>query len=207
MSWAHTEKMIAAEWSPPRVEKLVQLWTAGLSASQCAIALGEGVTRNAVIGKIHRLKLPKRRPVSTGWSPAARERSRQRSEARKVRTRVKAPRQRKAMPKPPKPPVFELDLAALSLPAWEALEGTTPIRLMDATDETCRWPIGDPLLAGFGFCGCPTVSGSSYCAHHKARGTHKPVKQSKDIHRVIPAFHTTHRFHLKSVSPEEIEAL
>jgi len=207
MSWAHTQKMIAAEWTEARVGKLVDLWTAGLSASQCASALGDGVTRNAVIGKIHRLKLPKRKPVSISWSPAAREQSRQRSEARKARPRVKAARQRVSLPKPPKMPAFELDMAALSLPAWEALEGTTPISLVNATDETCRWPIGDPIAAGFGFCGCQTVTGSPYCAHHKARGTHKPVKQKKDIHRVIPAFHTTHSFGLKSAIREEIRAL
>jgi len=208
MSWGHTNKMIAAAWSRERTDRLIDLWKAGLSASQCGAALG--VTRNAVIGKVHRLKLQKRmkrvhQPRSNVWSVEAKERSKRRTEARRNR---KANRPKPiTTPKAAPMPEFELDVAALALPAWEALEGTMPISVLSATDSTCRWPIGDPLKTGFGYCGCPTVSGSSYCAHHKARSTQKPSGRSKDIHRVIPAFNTTHRFHLKSASPEEIEAL
>uniref|UniRef100_UPI002FC7877B GcrA family cell cycle regulator n=1 Tax=Devosia sp. TaxID=1871048 RepID=UPI002FC7877B len=56
-------------------------------------------------------------------------------------------------------------------PAWEALPGTTPISLLMATDETCRWPIGDPLEPDFGYCGCAASEGSVYCAAHRVRGT------------------------------------
>ena len=65
---AGTDKM---PWTDERVELLKKLWTDGLSASQIAARLGMGVTRNAVIGKVHRLNLSGRQPVQRSAAPRA----------------------------------------------------------------------------------------------------------------------------------------
>lgn len=57
-----------------------------------------------------------------------------------------------------------------SLPiGGEGVDVTSLLGIMDLRDDTCRWPHGDPLLAGFGFCGKPVKEGSSWCPDHHAR--------------------------------------
>jgi GcrA cell cycle regulator len=138
----------SAAWSDDRVTTLTLLWLDGLSASQIARQLG-GVTRNAVIGKVHRLRLggrgapskPTRAPRVTAPRPA---RPRARS--------VPAPR-----PVPLAPP-----------PA-AAVEGPGLVdNLIHLAVHACKWPIGDPKAADFTFCGRRTDG--RYCAAHEAVG-------------------------------------
>lgn len=138
-------------WTEERVSTLKNLWAEGLSASQIAKQLG-GVTRNAVIGKVHRLGLagrvtqsrPVKRPVRT-----ARPRS------------VASPQARPRLPQ------------AQPMPAMPQLE---PLRredggfttVLNLTDRTCKWPIGDPAEPNFAFCGRAPCNGGPYCEHHSA---------------------------------------
>ena len=140
-------------WNNARVDLLKQAWADGLSASEIADLLGE-TTRNAVIGKVHRLGL-------TGDATAS----------RKPRPRRTAPRRNRAghvsMHKPA--------LGSRACPTTPDRLPPAPAALMlsvaGLTDATCHWPIGDPRLPGFGFCGAKTASGRQpYCAHHQDRG-------------------------------------
>lgn len=144
-------------WTDEMVNTLKQLWRQGKSASEIAAVLPGDVSRNAVVGKVHRLKLDKRakspgKPHSNKGQPKANA-----IVAKKVRLQSQ--------------PVFE----TAPLPEEDlGNDVTNLIGLMALTDETCRWPIGDPLLPGFGFCGAQTQADSPYCPFHTKRGTHKP---------------------------------
>ena len=124
-----------------RVERLKELWADGRSASEIAALLGD-VTRNSVIGKVHRLGLAGRK--TTSRQPRLRTRRLRQAPARFVRP---------ASPLPPAPPPPE---AALML------------SLRQIRADQCHWPIGDPKEDGFGFCGCRKAPGVPYCGHHAA---------------------------------------
>ena len=140
--------MNAMNWSDDRVEQLKSLWTEGLSASQIARALG-GVTRNAVIGKVHRLGLAGRA------SPSRAERPR-------VSMSPKVPSLRSHTPPAP---VVEEDPLTLA-------DGNFAT-VLTISDRMCRWPIGDPSASEFHFCGHSPKSGSPYCEAH-ARKAYQP---------------------------------
>lgn len=124
-------------WTPERVEILKKLWAEHLSASQIARTMGD-VSRNAVIGKVHRLGLS---------------------------ARASRPRRPITLPKPePKPVVTEEQAPA---PAAEAtLSNGEYITVMTLNGVMCRWPIGDPGATDFHFCGNQTESGDPYCTAH-----------------------------------------
>ena len=144
-------------WSDDRVEQLKTLWTEGLSASQIARALG-GVTRNAVIGKVHRLGLAGRA-----------------SPSRAERPRVSLPNSPSMRAHVPAIPVVEEDPLTL--------EDGSHATVLTISDRMCRWPIGDPAAQEFHFCGRSPKSGSPYCEAH-ARKAYQPQQQRKDKGRM-----------------------
>lgn len=151
-------------WTDERVELLKKLWSEGLSASQIAGELG-GVTRNAVIGKVHRLALSGRAAKPQGGSPRVR--------------RAKAPR----APRPQRPvTVGNTALKVASHPAprriavpVEDVVVPIPLRatILTLSDRTCKWPIGDPAEENFCFCGHEPRQSSPYCEYH-ARIAYQP---------------------------------
>ncbi len=149
--------MSEAGWSEARVTTLSTLWLGGLSASQIAKQLG-GVTRNAVIGKVHRLGLSGR---STAAAPGRSPQSRA--------PRPPRPR-RAAMPKPvPRIGPVRAPAQAPGRNLVAAPEGpglVADMALLGA--HACKWPIGDPKAAGFSFCG--RHSEGRYCVTHEQAG-------------------------------------
>ncbi|MEM1410099.1 MAG: GcrA family cell cycle regulator [Pseudomonadota bacterium] len=139
-------------WTDERVEELKKLWAEGHSASQIAARMG-GVTRNAVIGKVHRLGLSGRAAPAKPKSVVT---------ERKAHQEVPQPSDRvPSEPASPKP----LRSMLRDLPP------ITDIGLGKATVSTigagqCKWPIGDPASDDFHFCGQPTTGGKPYCASH-----------------------------------------
>ncbi len=138
----------AGGWTEERVALLKQMWGDNKSAQQCADALGLGATRNVVIGKVHRLHLPKRlidyRQPRGPRGPRPKPKP-----GHRVST---MPRLRVFKERPPQP-IGD---------AWLALDGTTPVALEDLAQGQCKWPIGDhPFL----FCAAPAVG--PYCEHHR----------------------------------------
>jgi GcrA cell cycle regulator len=141
---------VPSSWTDDRVQTLARLWRDGASASQIARSLG-GVTRNAVIGKIHRLGLSGR---ATPSAPGAR-RAKPKAERRARIT--KSPPIRRPAPAAPRalaPPIIEVPTTGLAT-------------ILSARRGQCRWPIGDPLSDGFCLCGRPVGRGA-YCGPHGA---------------------------------------
>lgn len=135
-------------WSDEMTDKVVKLWRGGMSAQTIADRLGDGHTRNGVIGRLSRIgELENVRPGATVDSNALK----QRIEARARREG----RQRPFVPQPTK-----------SLPDPETPVTGPVIPLMALQSHSCRWPIGDPSRETFGFCGVRKDVGGSYCVAH-----------------------------------------
>jgi GcrA cell cycle regulator len=197
-------------WTDERVETLKRMWAEGQSASQIAKELG-GVTRNAVIGKVHRLGLSNRvtggngrdedeveAPVAPAAAPPRAEAPRPAEPAPRVEpaaaarpAAAPAPERpapaaaaptaaagasvtplpiRKAIipagqPLPPQPSANEISPEALAS-VREVEKRARKLTLMELTERTCKWPIGDPATDDFWFCGLPSLPGKPYCEAH-----------------------------------------
>src|SRR5271166_3102883 len=152
-------------WTDERVELLKKLWSDGLSASQIAAELG-GITRNAVIGKVHRLGLSGRAKAPSSTAPRQRK---QRPPGHAFRTMRATMRGNAALAQAL--PSYEPE------PEPEPVENIIPIgqrcTILELTDAKCHWPIGDPAQADFFFCGGKSVGTLPYCGYH-ARVAYQP---------------------------------
>ena len=188
-------------WTDERVETLKKMWTEGQSASQIAKELG-GVTRNAVIGKVHRLGLSNRADEVEDIAPKVEPKAEPKVEAvrvevpkaepartetaktdtsedvtyetakpaARVETTIAPIPMRKAIipagqPLPPQPSANEISPEALAS-VREVEKRAMRLSLMDLTERTCKWPIGDPATPEFWFCGLPSQPGKPYCEAH-----------------------------------------
>lgn len=164
-------------WTDERVELLKKMWGEGQSASQIAKELG-GVTRNAVIGKVHRLGLSNRSGgAATAKAPAKEKPVKAKVEAKPAPKAEAAPEPapapaplRKAIipagqPLPPQPSANEISPEALAK-VNEVEKKAKKISLMELTERTCKWPVGDPATDDFWFCGLPVQTGKPYCEAH-----------------------------------------
>lgn len=156
-------------WTEQQIQTLKKMWGNGYSASDIAKSLGGGLTRNAVIGKAHRLKLsagvaapPRQMPDAPSKTPGV------------VMTTITKISKKRAMLRASLPPVSAsrsetlarvLAREPLKRPI-EALKRTEGIPVTKAGERHCRWPIGDPRSPDFRFCGCETHEGLPYCIHH-----------------------------------------
>ncbi len=150
-------------WTDDRVELLKKLWAEGLSASQIAGQLG-GVTRNAVIGKVHRLGLSGRATTSRVKPNRTRKNRtpRQTNTARLglFSSNATALRSLSGNPDGPKEEPFRSQYEELVIPEAERVD------LVDLKECQCRWPIGDPQDPNFHFCGKKTSDSGPYCEYH-----------------------------------------
>mgnify|MGYP001311320157 CR=1 FL=1 len=132
-------------WTPEKEEKLRQYWKKGHSGSQIASMLGDNTTRNAVIGKAHRLKLEAR----TSSKKSEGKINTEKNNSPEIKTQKLG---RKARFK------------ALLLD--KNFEQENPKKLEELTDETCRWPLGHPHEENFYFCGRKPMDKFPYCKLH-----------------------------------------
>ena len=162
-------------WTEERVAELKKLWAEGHSASQIAKRLGS-VTRNAVIGKVHRLGLSgratpsrpvKRPPRLARPKPQQLPRQAQMRPATAGNTAL-AVREQTALLAPLAEP--EANIEPQLLPNGDM------VTVMTVKDTMCKWPIGDPADSTFGFCGRASSNASPYCAEH-ARVAFQPAKK------------------------------
>lgn len=164
-------------WTDERVELLKKMWNEGQSASQIAKELG-GVTRNAVIGKVHRLGLSNRSSSSTAkpvkGEPKAKAATKTAAKtetvaaakpAEKPTLPIRKPVITAGQPLPPQPSANEISPEALAN-VREVEKKAKKIGLMELTERTCKWPIGDPATPEFWFCGLPVQQGKPYCEAH-----------------------------------------
>lgn len=146
------------DWNEERTATLRKLWLEGMSASQVARQLG-GVSRSAVIGKVHRLGITVREtPV------------RPRATARSV---VRAPSPSRAARETASTPRPALRLV-------ETAEMAPTASILGLSTHSCRWPIGNPDSHDFGFCGREKTARASYCDEH-ARGAFRKLAAPLDI--------------------------
>ena len=190
-------------WTDERVETLKRMWSEGQSASAIAKELG-GVTRNAVIGKVHRLGLSNRNeeaeaaPAPAAAAPAPEPAAPKKPAAPKAAAPAPqpAPAPKPAaqpepepeedeeaapqpvftpvprrpivpagQPLPPQPSANEISPEALAS-VREVEKRARKLSLMELTERTCKWPIGDPATDKFWFCGLPSQAGKPYCEAH-----------------------------------------
>ena len=174
-------------WTEERVETLKKMWAEGQSASQIAKELG-GVTRNAVIGKVHRLGLSNRingsvpgRPedaemedgpvaeaaveTDEAEEPEVMEEPQPVQPVQKTVVPVRKAIVPAGQPLPPQPSTNEISPEALASQR-EVEKMARRLTLMELTERTCKWPIGDPATDDFWFCGLPSLPGKPYCEAH-----------------------------------------
>lgn len=160
------------QWTDERVELLKKLWNDGLSASQIAAELGS-VTRNAVIGKVHRLGLSGRAKAPSSSTPRPRKPPRAAPSA-PPRPSMPAARGNLAL-KPRTMPIVAPEVDLTPLPE---IDNVVPMgercTIMELKEHSCRWPIGDPGKDDFRYCGARSNTGLPYCAYH-CRIAYQPV--------------------------------
>ncbi|MCB9963949.1 MAG: gcrA cell cycle regulator family protein [Rhodospirillales bacterium] len=139
-------------WTEERVALLEKLWGEGKTASEIAKIIGD-VSRNAVIGKAHRLKLSGRASPIQAQGVAGSV------EAGKPVTRLQEPSNSNIQPARRGRPKKQLIEPSADIPVKH-------IKLTDLKDRQCRWPLGDPRDEDFSFCGCQAMPGVPYCAAH-----------------------------------------
>ena len=166
-------------WTDERVEQLKKLWNQGLSASQIAAELNHGITRNAVIGKVHRLGLSGRAKTPSSSTPRPRKVTRAPSHplghtmARAIgaasggisssRPAMRGNLALRTAEAPMIDPVADFVVQPYEdvvVPMSER------ISIMELRESTCRWPYGDPATEDFRFCGAESPIGTPYCAFH-----------------------------------------
>lgn len=156
-------------WNDERSALLTKLWGDGLSASQIAARLG-GVSRSAVIGKVHRLGLSGRATRNTNYNrPRAKPKPKTSNlPGRPPKPRVSASAAALAALGDVKPETIVSVYEELVIPA----DQRKTIETLDECD--CRWPIGDPQKAEFHFCGKAKIVGLPYCEFHVRRAFQPP---------------------------------
>ena len=200
-------------WTDERVETLKRMWGEGQSASAIAKELG-GVTRNAVIGKVHRLGLSNRndeaeaapaKPAAAAPAPAAEAAKKPvKKPEPKPAPKAEAVEEPKVeepepstqpaftpvarrpivpagQPLPPQPSANEISPEALAS-VREVEKKARKLSLMELTERTCKWPIGDPATEKFWFCGLPSQQGKPYCDAHTGVAF-QPMSSRRDRRR------------------------
>lgn len=169
-------------WTDERVELLKKLWGEGHSASQIAGELG-GVTRNAVIGKVHRLGLSGRAKTSSSSAKPRRPRA---------TTASTTPKKPVAQPQTAGATALKADIAPAPIaeapPELDPIADVVPISeratILTLTETTCKWPIGDPATDDFYFCGRISEAGVPYCAYH-CKIAYQPVADRRRDRRTV----------------------
>ncbi|TPN89484.1 GcrA cell cycle regulator [Mesorhizobium sp. CU2] len=153
-------------WTDERVELLRKLWSEGLSASQIAAQLG-GVSRNAVIGKVHRLKLSGRGRATA--APARQKKTVQGASMQKSVARAASATRHVTVGATALQVQFDAEPVARHYirPVENVVVPISRnLQLVELTERTCKWPNGDPLSEDFSFCGTESAETGPYCKYH-----------------------------------------
>ena len=146
-------------WTYERIEKLKKLWDEGLTASRIAAELGD-VTRNAVIGKAHRLGLSGRMT------------------SKRPKNGISIIRKKK---------IHSTSINKIVEISPVIDEPMNPTSFQDIKDGLCRWPLGEPEDVTFKFCGRNTNEGFVYCtSHHKQ--AYQPLSKIRERRRIKRKF-------------------
>lgn len=149
-------------WTDEKVEQLRQLWAQGLTANEIAKKLD--VTKNAIVGKVHRLCLTARPSPIKSKNPEQPVENPEQAVA--IETECEGQTVKVAE---------EVDLTSQA--ATKSEKEHTNIKLVNLDSHTCRWPIGDPRDDDFCFCGKKVRSGQTYCDEHSMMAYVKAFKK------------------------------
>ena len=177
---ADQTKETVMSWTEERVDLLRKLWLDGLSASRIATELAGGVTRNAVIGKVHRLGMSGRVKSQTSAS------------MNRIRLDAKVPGPTARTPMPQRPAGLSMrGNTALAIQArpmamlqpqrtsGDVVPMAENVTIMDLRESMCRWPVGDPSSTEFRYCGGKAPIGDGpYCKFH-SRMAYQPVQDRR----------------------------
>ena len=161
--------MTVVGWTDDRVEQLKKLWEAGLSASQIAVELGN-ITRNAVIGKVHRLGLSGRAKSPSSSAPRQRK---VRPAQQMMRINRPVSRGNTALAQ-----AFEVEAEPDPIAYDNVVPMSQRLNLLQLNENTCHWPVGDPSSPDFFFCGGKALDSLPYCAHH-SRVAYQPASDRR----------------------------
>jgi len=160
MTWGNA----TSYWTEAKIEKLGNLYKAKLSMSEIAAELG-GISRNAVIGKCHRLGFERRGKTAAGNNHQKAPRKRRPSDSRHY--------------KPPASFFVPIECEVIEL----ADAATNPVTFAELQSDHCRWPIGEPTSPDFRFCGGNRHQEGNrtlpYCARHCRLAYQRPAKISE----------------------------
>jgi len=182
-------------WTDERVEQLRKLWLDGKSASQIAAELSNGITRNAVIGKVHRLGLSGRvksptqaaprprpaKPQSTSHSSGSGASHGSGASPGMIQRSQTAPRQSMPMSRGATALAFSprADVEPVLRPTEEVvIPMSERVTIMELKESMCRWPLGDPATPEFRYCGSKSPIGDTYCVPH-ARIAYQPSQDRR----------------------------
>jgi GcrA cell cycle regulator len=177
-------------WNDERVEQLKKLWAEGRSASQIAAEIG-GVSRNAVIGKVHRLGLSGRAKAPGASSSRPREKAQPRPSTvlHQAPAQPASPRAPQtigatalAQPRHVEPMAEQVpEPAVRPVPVADVVVAIAErVTIMDLREGMCRWPIGDPTSPDFRFCGASAYAGVPYCEHHSQMAYQPSADRRRD---------------------------
>lgn len=164
-------------WTDPQLQTLGRLWMEGKTSSTIASLLGPGVTRNAVIGKVHRLGLCRGDKADVAAAVIGSGAS--------VEDRGDESEPSAVSEQPPVEATDEetSDGARMDADTNERAAPAAPsVTIAKLTDGMCRWPIDDPDSAELRYCGAPAVGATPYCARHSklAYAPARPVRRPPD---------------------------
>jgi len=164
-------------WTDDRVDLLKRLWSDGLSASQIAAELG-GISRNSVIGKVHRLGLSGRAKSPSASVPRQRKPRSQGTLMRIGRPSIRGNTALAALHSYEPEPEPEPEVTENVIPIWQRCS------ILELTEGKCRWPIGDPSSSEFFFCGGKAIEGLPYCGYH-SRIAYQPATDRRRDRRHV----------------------
>jgi GcrA cell cycle regulator len=150
--------MTASAWTDDRIGRLKTLWLEGQTAEQIARDLANGITRSAVLGKVHRLGL------SAGRAG-------------------RPPKRAAVSPRPPRPAPSRArpDTPILCSPPAPVQSGL--VNVLSVRRYECRWPFGEPGTAEFSLCGRPIIRGA-FCGSHAALAYRPAPETSRTLDRL-----------------------
>ncbi|MBN2676368.1 MAG: global cell cycle regulator GcrA-like protein [Alphaproteobacteria bacterium] len=137
-------------WTSTSISKLKNLWEKGLSTSEIGVKLG--LSKNAIVGKAHRLGLKSRA-----------------SATKKIKRKIQKPVRKEILATPEKlQTVSPADISEKKVtpPASKKKKNGKIISILDLKPDMCRWPMGDPRSEDFSFCGEKTFGKKPYCLKH-----------------------------------------
>ena len=167
-------KCAALRWTDARIAYLKAQWLKGVTARQIARQLGGGISRSAVLGKIHRLGFADLSPRA--WVHRSHFK---RAGERRISHRLWAALGRTFAGRQRPPPAWVIE--AKPYVEDPRIDADIPLAqrrsLLELTRGACRWPVGDPSHPDFFFCGAEALRGELYCAAHRARA-HRPAAET-----------------------------